>query len=110
MMYSTFCKTYPFISKNYPATSYIYDTSETFGMIETRYTKRGSRWIITEEKPLTNISAEQYCNIFDAVPFFRRLGGWEKVDTKYTRFGKIPFRVYSISPDRKTRVIREIYF
>lgn len=111
-------KDYSYLVKNYPDITSLYDVSTKFAITETIYIKRGNKWIagidIDAEKyqrpAFKSIDVEYYLNTFEAVPFFRGLGGYEKVETKYTRFGKIPFRVTSISPDKKEKIIREIWF
>lgn len=111
--YSEFKKTYSWLTKTYPDTTAMYSrflSGETIGTVETtRYAKRGTRWIEIS-KTTENITAEYYMNIFDAVPFFRRLGGSERVTMSYTYQGYLPVEVSSISPDRKEKIVRRVSF
>lgn len=56
------------------------------------------------------ISAEHYCNMVDAVPFFRNLGGKEIVSKGYTYYGYIPIQITSISPARDAKVVYHFSF
>ena len=112
MTYSEFRKTYRDMLKKYPGTGNIYreDMQETIGTcIKTTYTKRGSRWIETE-KERAEFTRANYCNCVDAVPFFRALGGYEKVETGYTYKGFLPVQINSISPDKKQKIVRTFVF
>ena len=53
------------------------------------------------------IDFENYYNIIDAIPFFKNLGGTEKVTKGYTVVGYIPTTLISTSPNKLTKVIRE---
>lgn len=77
----------------------------------TRYvkTESGKSWRKTEEEKEW-ITAEQYCNIVDAVPFFRGIGGKEIVSKGYTYYGYIPVRITSISPSRDAKHVYEFSF
>lgn len=77
----------------------------------TRYakTESGKSWRKTDEETET-ITAEQYCNIVDAVPFFRNLGGKEIVSKGYTYYGYIPIQITSISPDRDAKHVYQFSF
>lgn len=115
MNYKEFKKTYNGVISEYPNTKELYKgaarfESETIGTCEIiRYEKIGRKWIVTRRESET-ITAYNYFNIFSAVPFFRALGGSEKVKKAYTIYGNIPFRVASISPDGDTKVVRTIQF
>jgi hypothetical protein len=99
--------------KTYPGTSDMYRenmNAETIGSVVIRnYEKRGSRWSeidsMTEE-----VTPAYYCNTVDAVPFFRNLGGSERVTMNYTKRGYIPVEISSISPDRQKKSVRRFYF
>ena len=73
---------------------------------KTEYNKVGSRWKETE-KTEKETTIEFYCNVFDAVPFFKNLGGYERVEMKYTIAGYIPIISTSISRDKEKKVIRK---
>ena len=73
------------------------------------YKKVGNRWVKVKESKKT-ISEKQYGYTFDddTLKFFRRLGGYERNDKTYTKFGYRAYKNTSISPDRKTKIIREV--
>lgn len=99
---------YAWLLKNYPdASSAIgYDN---IGYSEASYKKVGNKWseIGTEND---KVDWEFYFNTMDAVPTFRNMGGKEKVEVKYTKVGKVPFRVTSINPDGTEKIVREFNF
>ena len=39
--------------------------------------------------------------------FFRRLGGYERLERSYTAFGYLPWILTSISPDKSIKRVRE---
>lgn len=78
-------------------------------MVETKFQKVGNSWILTDEKKKT-INEEYYNNIVDAVPFFRSLGGYEKVSKNYTCFGKVVTSIISISPMKDQKTERKFSF
>lgn len=49
-------------------------------------------------------------NVFDAVQFFKDLGGYEKVSCGYTKAGYLPDELLSISPNRTEKTVRKYYF
>lgn len=103
-------KNYSYLVKHYPDITSLYDVSETFTLFKTIYIKRGNKWIVESDVIQQNIDVEFYLNTFEAIPLFRAIGGYEKAETKYTRFGKIPFKVTSISPDRQKKIVYEMCF
>ena len=80
-------------------------------MTLTTQEKNGLRWE-TVETETKEISREFYRNATDekAIKFFRRLGGIETVQKNYTKWGFLPVRILSTSPDRQQRIIREFDF
>ena len=52
------------------------------------------------------ISAKKFELIISSIPFFRDLGGSERVTKGYTIAGYIPVELSSISPERKTKIVR----
>ena len=44
--------------------------------------------------------------IISSIPFFRDLGGSERVTKGYTVAGYIPVELSSISPNRETKIVR----
>lgn len=81
-------------------------------LVEKHYdrTPSGKSW---RTKPSTEetrqITAENYFNYCDAIPFFKRLGGSETCDFGYTYAGYLPAEIRSISPDRTKKVVRRFY-
>ncbi len=108
MTYQDFRNTYKNLLKKYCWISNIFEAGYIIEMTETRYKKIGSRWKETESNT-KNVDYEIYCNVFDAVQFFRNLGGYEKVTCGYTIAGYIPTENISISPDRTTKVTRKFF-
>ena len=74
-------------------------------MVEKRYYKTGSKWVLSESKE-ENISKENYLNIINSCKFFRGLGGYERLIKGYTYVGYIPVELNSISPDKKEKIVR----
>jgi len=113
MKYREFKSTYAWMLRTYPGTGNLYrDNMETeiIGTCETkRYVKNGRRWTETdaETEPMTGY---YYCNGIDAIPFFRGLGGTERVELGHTCYGNIPVSITSTSPDGGTRIVRTFTF
>lgn len=72
-------------------------------------TDSGKSWKKIDQIEQT-ITAEQYCNVVDAVPFFKGLGGKEIVSNGYTYYGYIPVKITSISPSRDEKNVYEFRF
>lgn len=73
--------------------------------------KPGTKTVYTEKERTTkDISREQYFNIVDAAPFFRRLGGSESIQKNYTPYGYIPVKIISKSPCRELKTERIFIF
>ena len=112
MTYSEFKKTYPWTVKKYPGTTSLFkeNMNETIGSIETvNYEKHGSRWKETG-RSAAEMTRANYFNCVDAIPFFRNLGGKERVSLSYTYHGYIPVELSSISPDGKNKTVRKFSF
>lgn len=110
MTYNEFKNNYKWIIKNAPDVTGLYGIDDKIVTItETRYTKRGGRWIETETKT-NQVTPEYYLNGVDAVPFFRNLGGFERLNKAYTKYGLIPVESISINPDRTIKVVRRYVF
>lgn len=79
-------------------------TKETYSR-----TDSGKSWrsrpdeVSTSEVTLDNV---RKATDEDTLRFFRRLGGWERVDRTYTAWGYLPWRCISISPDRQVKIVR----
>ena len=83
-------------------------------MIETVYEKSkngtGKTWSKVPTKvERIEVTEEYYKNIFDpkAVKFMRSLGGSERVIKGYNCEGYVPVELISISPDKKTKIVRK---
>ena len=78
-------------------------------LITERYerTSSGKSW---KKNPVESnesiINSENFKNIISSIPFFRNLGGFERVTKGYTIAGYIPVELSSISPERKTKIVR----
>ena len=53
------------------------------------------------------INSENFKNIISSISFSRNLGGSERVTKGYTIAGYIPVELSSISPDKKTKIVRK---
>ena len=110
MSYDEFKKTYKWALKQYPDASYLFGNDKIkITMTTTNYEKSGSRFVETD-KDTKDITWEQYFNVIDATPFFKNLGGTERITKSYTKAGYIPTRITSVSPDRNKKTVREIRF
>ena len=108
MTYDEMKREYKFTLKNYPAVSNLFEAKNII-CTTTREIKNGSRWK-AENTTTKKISGEYYFNCLESVPFFRSLNGKEKVVRAYTKFGYVPVRLVSTSPDGTERTIREFTF
>ena len=70
-------------------------------------TSSGKSWkknpVETDEEV---ISPKKFELIISSIPFFRNLGGSERVTKGYTIAGYIPVELSSISPSRETKIVR----
>ena len=101
-------ETYSWSFKKYPDVSSVIGY-KNIGFEQTTYTKQGSKWV-EGEKESDNVDWEFYLNTIDAAPFFKNMGGKEKLDVKYTKVGKVPFQVTSINPDGTEKIVRTFNF
>ena len=101
-------ETYSWAFKQYPDVSSVIGY-KNIGFEQINYTKQGSKWV-EDEKESGNVDWEFYLNTIDAVPFFKNMGGKEKLDVKYTKVGKVPFQVTSINPDGTEKIVRTFNF
>jgi hypothetical protein len=73
--------------------------------------KQGTKTVWeTKQTENENITEQQYKNIIEAAPFFRRLGGSESMQKAYTCKGYTVVRNISTSPDKQNRTIRSFEF
>ena len=70
-------------------------------------TRSGKSWrknpVETNEEIIT---PKKFELIISSIPFFRNLGGSERVTKGYTVAGYIPVELSSISPSRETKIVR----
>lgn len=110
MSYDEFRKDYKWALKQYPDASYLFNNDKIkITMTTVNYEKSGSRFVETDRDE-NEITWVQYFNVIDATPFFKNLGGTERVTKSYTKAGYIPTRITSVSPDRNKKTVREIRF
>lgn len=110
MTYKDFKETYKWIIKNSPDVTSLYGiTEKCITKVETRYTRHGNKWVEVETTTEI-ITPEYYLNTVDAVPFFRNLGGYERLVKNYTKYGYIPIEIHSTRPDGMEKVKRTFKF
>lgn len=108
MTYEEFKKTYSYALKHFPGVSSIKLDAPVAVSVE-RQEKISGRWV-TSTKKAENFTGENYLNTVESIPFFKKLGGTEKVSKAYTKYGLIPVEIVSTSPDKSERVIRKFSF
>lgn len=108
MPYIEFRKKFRRTLKRYPGMECTYNPQYAYEVTTTKYYKVGSKWHEkTEEKTVETVPGNYYMNMIDAIPFFRNLGGSERVQMGYTLAGYIPTQLSSISPDGKEKILRK---
>ena len=108
MPYIEFRKKFHRTLKRYPGMECAYNSHYAYEVTTTKYYKIGSKWHEkTEERTVETVPGNYYMNMIDAIPFFRNLGGSERVQMGYTLAGYIPTQLSSISPDGKEKVLRK---
>lgn len=110
MNYSEFKNKYAWTLKNYSGTYELY-RDDFYGYLIGKcdivhYVKRGNRWFCDFNETRDTTPAF-YFNTIDAIPFFRGLGGYERVTCGYCVRGYVPIEITSISPDRKEKTVRK---
>ena len=108
MTYDEMKKEYKFTLKNYPAVSAVFEAKNII-CTTTKELKNGSHWT-AENTTTETIDSEYYFNCLESIPFFKALGGKEKAIKTYTKFGYIPVRLISTSPDGTEKTIKEFTF
>jgi hypothetical protein len=82
-------------------------------LVTTRYQLKPGSETVYEQISETiddNVTQEQYDNIVNATPFFRRLGGSETVTKANTSAGHGTVLIVSESPDRSFKTVRDFKF
>ena len=108
MTYEEMKANYKFTLKNYPSVSAVFEAKNII-CTTTREIKNGSRWTV-ENTTTETIGSEYYFNCLESIPFFKALGGKEKAIKSCTKYGNIPVRLISTSPDGMNRTIKEFTF
>ena len=107
MTYEEMKANYKFTLKNYPSVSALFENKNII-CTTTREIKNGSRWTV-ENTTTETIDGEYYFNCLEFIPFFRSLGS-ERITRAYTKYGYIPVKLVSTSPNGTDRTIREFTF
>jgi hypothetical protein len=108
MPYIEFTKKFYRTLKRYPGMECAYNPHYAYEVTTTKYYKVGNKWHEkTEEKTVETVPGNYYINMIDAIPFFRNLGGSERVQMGYTLAGYIPVQLNSISPDGTEKIVRK---
>lgn len=110
MTFSEFKEKYQYTLRHYPDTSALFEKSDKITVETTTENKHGTKWMASETPTIENVDYIYYFNTIDAMPFFKNLGGYERVSNAYTKHGYIPVKLVSISPDKNTRVTRIFKF
>ena len=77
MTYQEFRNTYKNLLKKHCEISNLFEAGYIIEMEKTEYLKIGSKW--KENAKITKeVDYIHYCNVFDAVYFFKNLGGYER--------------------------------
>ena len=109
MLYSEFRKKYAFVVKSWPEVSNLYGSDVPLKVTRTSYERHGSRWHVTESEKFDS-DFWFFVNVLDGVPFFRNIGGFERVEKSYSKYGYLPYKVNSISPDRTQKIVWQFDF
>ena len=64
----------------------------------------------TDQTEVMEITETQYNSTIDACPFFRRMGGSERLTREYTSWGYKVTQIISTRPDREARSIFRFTF
>lgn len=112
MTWKEFYSKYPYTVNEYPDTGYLNtDSKVVIRMVKTEQTKNGyTKWhtvSVYEE----SVSIPYYLNTIEALPYLKDKGGKGRVAlTYYPKYGRLPSCIWSISPDKLTRTVREFRF
>lgn len=109
MTYQEFRNTYKNLLKKYPEISNLFGDGYKITLTKIEYYKIGSQWK-EKERNSKQVPFEHYCNVFDAVWFFKNLGGYERTEKGYTIAGYLPTEQTSISPDRTQKSVYKFTF
>lgn len=88
-----------------------FDDYKTIKATRTEYSKVGGKWKMSKrDKFLVSPKQHKYVTDNKTCNFFRGLGGFERNERKYTKRGYVVSRNILISPDGKTKIIRDYDF
>lgn len=79
----------------------------TIILTKEHYVKSGTRWHLVETEEPRTIDRREFNNITDekTLSWFRRLGGCEIAERRYTAAGYVPVKLHSIAPDRTEKFV-----
>ena len=78
-------------------------------LVKKSYVKEGNKWNLIETET-NNVDEKVYTNIIDSKRFFVALGGHERHEKNYTKYGYRVIRVNSISPAKNKKSVYEFDF
>lgn len=78
-------------------------------LIKKEYKKTGKNWIIVGDET-SQIDLKTVNNYETSLGFFRRLGGYERLECGYTCIGYLPVQLTSINPDKTIKIVRNFKY
>ena len=87
----------------------MYPTITLTKLSQTRKPGTKTAWQ-TDQTEVRVITEAQYNSTIDACPFFRRMGGSERLTREYTSWGYKVTQIISTRPDREARSIFRFTF
>lgn len=110
MTYSDLYHNYRNVLKAYPEIGNLCEIPGILGKCETiKYEKHGKSWKEISRKT-EDLTSDYYLNSITAIPFFRSLGGSERVERGYCVRGYLPLTITSVSPDGAMKTKRIFKF
>lgn len=110
MNYKEFKKKYSWTLSNYHGTDALYvgdfNTTLIGKVVIEKYEKSGNRWKLVSTMR-EDVTPAYYFNTIEAVPFFRNLGGKERISCGNCVRGNVPLVVSSIDPWNTTKTVRK---
>ena len=96
------------MSYNYNNFHFYYDCDITATEKTYSRTESGLSWKSKPDKEIVrNYKKENYNNYITSIPFFNRFGGrsYSRASWNYTKYGYIPVRVTTVSPDGEVKKV-----
>ena len=87
----------------------MYPTITLTKLSQTRKPGTKTAWQ-TDQTEVMEITEAQYNSTIDACPFFRRMGGSERLTREYTSWGYKVTQIISTRPDKQARSIFKFSF